>query len=251
MFFDRFPLTITLKPRRDHAAQYLRWGIQVGEVVHNIGSALDNLVWELAQPLPLPPSPSASSKVRWQYQGRLNQLGFPYTKTRTRWPESCERYLHFVTDARVRDTIEQAQAFWDFEQKGMDPEAHPLQLVHELWNRDKHHTLNVGAAGLQLQVSPVRMPELFPDVQNLHTELIEVFPLRAIDTVTEMARLMVYFPREVEFPSGREYTMPALIQPSFTLGMLFGKDSPGEGLNTLDVLLAAHDRATRILNEFA
>jgi hypothetical protein len=95
------------------------------------------------------------------------------------------------------------------------------------------------------------MPNFFPGVDNLPSEIIEVFPLRPIEGETEMARLLVHFPHEVEFPFSSTYEMNMLVQPKFTLAILFGQGSQGEGLNALDRLQRARDLATQVINEFS
>ena len=75
MFFSAIPITITLTPNTDLSPQFFRWGVLIGEIVHNIGSALDNLIWELAQAYPSqwPPEPpvTANSRIKVELQGKV------------------------------------------------------------------------------------------------------------------------------------------------------------------------------------
>ena len=250
MFISEIPLTITITPAMDYSLQFLRWSILIGEVVHNIGSALDNLIWELAQPLPPAPPSTASSKTRSAYQTKLNSIGFPYTKQRSNWGQSCTRYLALVPDAATRIVLEEFQAFYAWENEGTAPETFPLEIVHELWNRDKHRTVNLSLIGSSFQFTRVRMPNFFPGVDNLPSEIVELLPLRPIEGETEVAKLLVHFPHEIELPNRRFVEVNVLVQPTFTLGILFGQGSPGEGLNALDRLRAAHKLATQVVDRF-
>lgn len=251
LFFSTIPLIITLTPVVDLSPQYLRWGILIGEIVHNIGSALDNLTWELAQPLPAQPDPSATNKVRNAYRRHLGELAFPFIKERQYWSNACDKYLYFIPDPVVRAVLEEAQPFYAWERYGTDPDTHALEIVHKLWNRDKHRTVNVSTAGLQFQLLRIRMPDFFPDVENLRSEVLEVLPLRPLEGETDMAKVLVHFPREVQFPRSRFYEMQVFVQPNFTLTILFGDGSPGEGLNALDELLAAHNLASQVIGKFS
>jgi hypothetical protein len=249
--FNSIALTITLTPKADLSPQYLRWGVLIGEIAHNIGSALDNLVWELAQPLPPTPPPTASSKVRAEYTRHLLQLGFPYTKQRLDWAGNCARYLHFVADPAVRTVLEEAQAFYAWENERTDPETFPLEVIHELWNRDKHHTVNVAAAGLAFQVMRIRIPSLFPGVQNLPSQLVRAFPIRPLEGETEMAVVLVSFPHEIEFPPGGQLELKSYVNPSYTLAILFGQGSPAEGWDAIDRLQRAHELASQVVSKFS
>ncbi len=250
LFFNSAAFTLTLREKSDFSAQFLRWGVLVGEIVHNIGSALDNLIWELAQPLPPPPPATASSRVRSKDKGFRKQIGFPYTKERKDWGGNCSRYLYFVTDPAVRTVLEEAQAFYAWEQTRQDPNTFPLELVHELWNGDKHRTVSVTTAGLQFQVPNIQLPRLFPGTGNLPFQVIKVFPIRPLQTETEMAAVMVEFPNEIEFPQGGQLAMDVIVNPKYTLGILFGEGSSAEGSNALDMLRAAHKLAAQVVNQF-
>lgn len=250
LFIRSLPFVLTLAPKGDFSAQYLRWGILIGEVVHNIGSALDNLAWELAQPLPPPPPLTASSKIRANDWRRRKEIGFPYTKERKDWYGNCARSLHFVTDPAVRTVLEEAQAFYAWEQTGADPDTFPFELIHELWNRDKHRTVNVGVSGLKLQVPNVRIPDLFPSAGKLPSKVIKTFPLRPLNGETEMAVIRVDLPQEIEFPQSGDIEATVYVQPKYTLTILFGEGSSAEGANAIEGLQDAHKLATQLINEF-
>jgi hypothetical protein len=249
-FFRSIALTITLTPKADFSAQYLRWGVLVGEIVHNLGSALDNLIWELAQPLPSPPPASASSKMRGRDKRLRNSIGFPYTKERKDWTGNCASYLHFIPDPAIRTVLEEAQAFFAWEKTGTDPDTFPLELIHELWNRDKHRTVNVATTGLQFRVGNIRIPSLFPGVSNLPSKVIKLLPMRPLEGETEMAAIHIEFPEEVEFPPGDEFNTTVYVEPEYTLAILFGEGTTAERSNAIDGLQGAYKLAAQVINKF-
>jgi hypothetical protein len=114
-----------------NAPDMLPLGAIVGEVVHNLRAALDNMIWELsdahatAPPEPLPPG------------GQWRKVQFPVYVNGANWPEAIDKELKFV-DPRHRALIKRLQPFNTHRKH---PERAPLAVLHELWNRDKHRTL--------------------------------------------------------------------------------------------------------------
>jgi hypothetical protein len=102
------------------------WGPMIGDVVHNLRSALDHLAWETARPGSRHSSahdiefpiffghPDDNPKVRQRLDRKLNHIR----------PE-----FHAV--------IERVQPY---EARNLH---HPLWLLNRLWNVDKHRTLHV------------------------------------------------------------------------------------------------------------
>ena len=253
--YKSIALTVTLTPKSDFGAQFLRWGVLVGEIVHNLYSALDNLVWELAQACeaqwPPAPSPTDSGSVRRAYRRHWLELGFPYTVKSSDWAANCLRYLYFVPDPAVRGVLEKAQTFYAQQNFETDPDSFSLEVVHRLWNRDKHRTVNLATTGLQFQVVRINIPDFFPEETSLPTTVLNVFPLRPIVGKTEMAAVLVHFPEEREFPQEQFFDVTVNVDPKFTLAILFGDDTPGEGLNVLDVLMNARDIAVETIDAFS
>ena len=173
-------------------------------------------------------------------------MGFPYCKTREDWDDALAKYLYFV-DHSLYPIFEQAQPFFAWENSWIDPETVPLAVMHELWNRDNHRTVNVAAAGAAFNFTNIRVPSHFPREANLPSRVVKEFPMRPIIGKTEVAVLLVQFPREIEVPAKPEVS----VKPNLTLAMLFGEGAPGEGRNVLDILGQARDEVVRILNIFA
>ncbi len=195
-FLSTYTISVRAKPIR--AAPTLRWGGVVGDIVHNLASALDNAVWELAQ-LNEPDwrrlYTAASNTQRRLYDRRWLTLGFPYTKNANEWKKNIDRYLFFLD--RSLDTIfEQSQPFYTGQRSGNDPEFEPLWILHELWNRDKHRTVNLTTASVGFQSISPRMPGLFPGDPELPAGTIKAFPLRPIEGETEVAVVRLQLPKK-------------------------------------------------------
>jgi hypothetical protein len=106
----------------------LNWGVQIGECVHNLRSALDLLAWQLAL------------------------LAGEEPPDNTAFPIFCDRdkYVDLVKESKrsvVRGLPLRAQERIDGFQpciRREPPWADPLWIVHRLANDDKHRVLHVG-----------------------------------------------------------------------------------------------------------
>jgi hypothetical protein len=96
------------------------WGVLVGEVVHNLRSALDQAVYAASA------SPS-----------RVNE--FPVCRNPDDWNKRSSKLLKGVPPAAVK-IIRSAQPF-----QQRDVERHEFLLLHGMWNHDKHRLLHTTA----------------------------------------------------------------------------------------------------------
>jgi hypothetical protein len=106
------------------------WGLIVGDCVHNVRSALDHLVWEIAE--------SFSG-----HQPTDSDTQFPIFRTRDAFCTSCERYIGRLP-VYAQALIEQLQPY-----HASCPSEHPLWLCRHLDNDDKHKIIPVVAAVVQ------------------------------------------------------------------------------------------------------
>jgi hypothetical protein len=100
----------------------------IGDVLHNLRSALDHLAWSLA-----------GTRADFYTE-------FPIFLDRTRFRASGLRKMHDMPTP-AQDIIESLQPY-----KGVHglPESEPLWLLQQLDIEDKHHTLNLVAAGVDV-----------------------------------------------------------------------------------------------------
>lgn len=121
----------------------IKWGVQIGEIVHNLRSALEHVVWKAVE---------ANGNVPTRATGFplfVNESDF-----RAAGRSGGQRMINGVSDD-VRALIERLQPFHARE-KGEEPEAHILYVLNELWNTDKHRVLHLCSTIADVSVSDVR-----------------------------------------------------------------------------------------------
>lgn len=104
----------------------VEWALLIGDCVHNARSALDHAVWSLAfryNPAGTPKDrttafPIFSSRKSWKDYGGLRAI--------RRLPPHLQTFIKWTQPYRRRD-----------------PKYHPLTILHELDNEDKHKVLTI------------------------------------------------------------------------------------------------------------
>lgn len=112
------------------------WAVQLGEVMHNLRSTLDNLVCQL---------------VLAEGNKPGNQHEFPVAHEESWYEKRAPEKLAGIP-GWARQIIDKVQPY-----KGPTPALHPLWIVHNLNRLDKHQGLHVVAAysdGEQFEVTP-------------------------------------------------------------------------------------------------
>jgi hypothetical protein len=101
------------------------WGVLVGDVVHNLSSALDHLMWQLA---------------RWNGKRPAKRSAFPAVERRLHirdpegvWPNILKRL-----DPKHRAMVEAAQPYHRWSRA----QFHPLAAIRRLSNIDKHRYIH-------------------------------------------------------------------------------------------------------------
>jgi hypothetical protein len=143
------------------------WSLIVADAIHNLRCALDHLAWQLAI-RHFNGVEADATKVKQDVQ-------FPIVTDRVKWPTHKYRKYMTIADA---NTLENAQPFnVDLIAQGRNL-PHPLVMLSELSNTDKHRELQLAYA--------------FPAVYS--------FPL---ESVTAIKCRIVGSPRTVTFPDPR------------------------------------------------
>jgi hypothetical protein len=199
------------------------WGAMIGDVVHNLRSALDHLVWELTKwhqgGEPSPPIPSSWRKI-----------GFPIYKTDNAESHGKIEAMLWGIEPSLKTSFEQLQPFTIAE-----PEDHPLWLLHDLWNIDKHRHVHIAV---------------------VQTELQSVGYLAAGKGVFELTK-----GREAELADNAELlrvhrseavsNLPGMyLQLRGGVHIRFGPGSPAEGLSVLETLDRLYGLVISILTGF-
>ena len=128
-----------------------RWGLMIGDCIHNLRSALDYIAWCLA----------GSDRAETNTQ-------FPICTNRERWQDQVVRRLGRMTPAAIA-LIERTQPF-----HSTTPSHTPLNVIRVLSNTDKHKMITVVAAALssfKIYI-PVKNPEIVPTLELVDSPVL-------------------------------------------------------------------------------
>lgn len=104
------------------------WAGGVGDVVHNLRSALEHLAYQIVD--------ATSGTVGRDIKFPIYTSESNYRRWRTPVPERNRRDPFTGVDPRAIDAIEAEQPY-----RGQDRHNHPLAILNRLWNHDKHRVL--------------------------------------------------------------------------------------------------------------
>jgi hypothetical protein len=236
------PITIMevgvhLDPLRPFPA--LRFGMAVGEIVHNLRCALDYLIWELSvkhqrqqPPLVIPPGHGPWSDWR--------RLQFPIFHSRDAWNGATtdskrRRSQLWAIDQTLLADFERLQPY----DGGKNPFTQWLWMLQELWNGDKHRAIPIVAiAGF----SPIAIPGgRIVTLQELSKHV------GTFDSNTELARYEVIALRLI----GEDRYDPAVdVNPIYKLSVAFDPGSAIAGEDVTDSLRSMATEVKAILDQF-
>ncbi len=241
---NRYDIGVTLTPKI--APPLMRWSLMIGNIVHNVSSALDNVVWELMRVNPCPPPfpSSGSQRVRNNWLRHTKTIGFPYCKDASEWRQTVDRCLFFV-EPSLATVFERAQPFYVGQNGGNSPEDHPLWILHELWNRDKHCSVNLATVAVGFRDSHAWLGDA-PVGPELGTHVLSAPPSGPIEGKTYLAYVRVYFLRPIRIPS----ELKMYVKGNFTIDVVFGKDAPCAQRNVIRVLNDAIKLAAEFIELF-
>lgn len=103
------------------------WGVLIGEIVHNLRSALDHTIW------------AASSKPSRKTQ-------FPIFTSKTDWDKHKGHLMIATVPDQVRKFVIEAQPY---SQTKLPASQHVLAVLNRLSNHDKHRLLHTAAITLE------------------------------------------------------------------------------------------------------
>jgi hypothetical protein len=135
-------------------------GATIGDVVHNLRSALDHLVWQLtiAEGYTPPPNPLPKGSD-WRKIGfpiYMNPYPVNHLGNLIPWATSNEPKSLWGIGPRLRAEFQGLQPF----NHGQDAPKKPLAVLDELWNIDKHRHLHLTLFFVGLHDVESKSPEL-------------------------------------------------------------------------------------------
>lgn len=199
------------------------WGAIIGDVVHNLRSALDHLAWELTKwhqgAEPSPPIPQD-----WK------NIGFPIFKEDN--PDSRRKISAMLwgVDPVLMPGFERLQPFTVAE-----PESHLLWLLHDLWNTDKHRHVHIAVVKTEIQdIGFIAAGKgIFELTRGKETELADNAELLRVHRSEIVAGLPGIY---MQFHGG--------------VRTRFGPGSPAEGLSVLETLDRLYRLVASTLTDF-
>jgi hypothetical protein len=164
----RFDVIVLAEARKEPPS--LLWGPIIGDIVHGLRSALDQVAWGLSidHQATIGKSPRSypiPSKSPWR------DISFPICRDGKYWDDVSNRKL-WAVDSGVGASL---KGFQPFNTGPQAPNREPLAVLEELWNIDKHRHLHLINATVELRKAV--SVELFPGMPRIDFEVISQGPL--------------------------------------------------------------------------
>jgi hypothetical protein len=146
----------------------LLWGPIIGDIVHDLRSALDQVARGLSVAFQAalgnkPPDP-IPRRSPWR------NIAFPVCRKSDDWAGLWGTKM-WAADPALMAVLEKFQPYFD---RKTAPDREPLAVLEELWNIDKHRHLHLVNATVELEdVIPV---EPFPEAPHIDFEVISKRP---------------------------------------------------------------------------
>ena len=225
------------------------WGVVIGDVVHNLRSALDHLIWDLTLAAGHVPPVTMSGKwrriafpIELNDRRRKNEAGDPIP-----WEIEPPQSLWGI-DPALRSNFEALQPFarkdnLAYIALGTDkPYLAPLAILHELWNVDKHRHLHL--VHFAVGHKDLFGPPPTPRVQGLERLRFTDYAPVSFKGRTELGRLSWDtgpVPPEIE----------RYIQPTIFFDIAFADGPPAYGGRVVQTLEGLLHGVNNILQRFA
>lgn len=130
------------------------WGVLIGEIIHNLRSALDHTIW-------------ASAKKP------TDETQFPIFTRRCDWEKKADKMIATVPK-NVLALIEKTQPYNSPE--GTDPRQHLLAVLNRLSNYDKHRLLHTAALSVHGAAPGIEGTGQFGTIREIETTFGPVEP---------------------------------------------------------------------------
>ncbi|MGA8804861.1 MAG: hypothetical protein WB866_09235 [Solirubrobacterales bacterium] len=139
-------------------------GVIVGEVVHDLRSALEHVAWLLA-------TAHADDPAKLWEKGTREKITFPVAKKREHFDSHSLMEFISVPAQRVLDELQPHTRGNPYQ-----VERHPLAALHDFWNVDKHRVVHGGIGEFDLSTT-VSWTPMAIDVDELLNADVHVAPL--------------------------------------------------------------------------
>jgi hypothetical protein len=236
------PVFLELKP--GFSVPTFQWGLLIGDAVHNLSSALDNLAWAASADRLAQIHYRATPDGEKARENNERSVHFPICVDESVWPNTRQSALKYA-DPSLWAFFEKYQPFTARKERGEDPRRHPFYLIRELWNWDKHRFVHTAAATASLIAVSARLLNVSPDPVEVAADVVEVFRDRPIEGKTQAGTIRVHFPKPITGPT----SLDMHVDCDFTLGILFGEASPLPFASVNDTLVRARNLLGAMIND--
>jgi hypothetical protein len=217
----------------------LKWGPIIGDIVHGLRSALDQVAWGLSvdyqatvgnQP---PPDPIPKGD-RWK------EVAFPICRKQADWNGLWGSKM-WAADLAVKTVLERFQPYYS----GQNPaDREPLAVLEELWNIDKHRHLHLVNATIELRDVIAVKP--FPGLPDFNFEVITKRAPGPLVGTAEIGRA-----RQVDLPgiqSPRTNLPQVFMYPDLAVDVAFDQGAPAYGGSVLKTLRSLRKTVQNIVS---
>jgi hypothetical protein len=237
--FDTGEVVMYGKVVRDPSrAETTRWGVVIGDIVHNLRSALDHMIWVLSldasTPPPPPPDPIPNSSP-W------HSVAFPVIVNLADWTLSEMKKIAGVRpDLRAR-----IEALQPFNTGPSTPREEPLAVLHQLWQVDKHRHLHLTNCFVGVKDIVHRKP--FPSAPDIAFQVTWKRDVGPFKDGAPIARA-----KPIPIPGGViAVSLPMMhMEPHLAFDVAFDQGPPAYGGRVMESLERLYNTVSAILIDF-
>lgn len=207
----------------------------IGDVVHNLRSALDHVVWGLS--VKSGTSPPVIPAGPWR------KVAFPIFDDAAKYATFSGPMIAMIRPGSIRaSSVPKIEAVQPFATGQPEPEREPLMVLHELWNLDKHRSLVTTAAIGELEDVIFEPPfEGVPRIEYGISFKRDAGPFKDGDVLGGLHML----------PKQARSTIPEWdVDPKGAFGIAFPEGFPAYGGILVPTLIALYDVTARTIELF-
>jgi hypothetical protein len=211
------------------------WGPVIGDIVHGLRSALDQLIWALSvdyQPGG-PPADPIPRNSPWR------DIWFPVCLSPQHWSDQ-QRKLWAVDPSYVAII----EAFQPFATGQQAPDREPLAVLQELWNIDKHRHLHL--VNMTIELMDILSVEPFPGAPYVEFDVVSKRARGPLVGHAEIGRARLIPNKQV-----LAMTLPQMnMDPSIAVDIAFDQGAPAYGGAVLHTLREISQTTQAIVGAF-
>jgi hypothetical protein len=201
------------------------FGPAIGEIVHQLRSSLDNLVWTLSDNHSTAPPPP---KFRMERPWRL--VRFPVTFEPSEWGGAVGRDLAKV-DPALHTIFKELQPWFTHPSV---PEFSDICCLEQLWNTDKHRHLSLVSSFVGLDTVLSRWPSQVAELSKELNVEFDILEQRAAGPFERGAKVEL---GRVEWRGNFMTTVPEMhVDPKIAFDVAFGQGPPAYGAHVVSEL---------------